>query len=308
MDRATDAVSDPQRRARESRGAGGGARRAAGAWTQVLVLGDLVGYGADPNAVVERVRALPIAAIVRGNHDKVATGLAPVDSFNHVARQAIEWTARVLTPDNLPGWPRCPQGPTPIDDAGGDLPRRAVRRGLLSVRRAGRAARAAGADAAAVPVRAHARAEHLPDRDRRGAERPVPRRAMPRPRLRRSAARRSSTAAPSASRATAIRAPPSACSDTATRTVTARRASPTTSQAAQAKILAAGLPPSLAPAAGARALELVGRLGSGLSRARAAPLSLRGGLASSATRRRRPPRATRGSSRSRSPRSSTPGM
>ena len=49
--------------------------RAAQKHDAVLVLGDLVGYGADPNGVVERVRALAPAAIVRGNHDKVAAGL-----------------------------------------------------------------------------------------------------------------------------------------------------------------------------------------------------------------------------------------
>ena len=87
----------------------------AGEWDQVLVLGDLVGYGADPNAVVEQVRALPVAAMVRGNHDKVAAGLAPVDSFNHVARQAIEWTTAVLTPDNLRWLTALPHGPVAID-------------------------------------------------------------------------------------------------------------------------------------------------------------------------------------------------
>ena len=40
-----------------------------------LVLGDLVGYGADPNAVIDRVQALKPVAMVRGNHDKVACGL-----------------------------------------------------------------------------------------------------------------------------------------------------------------------------------------------------------------------------------------
>ena len=48
---------------------------AAGAWDETLVLGDLVGYGADPNAVVDRVRALEPRGIVRGNHDKAACGL-----------------------------------------------------------------------------------------------------------------------------------------------------------------------------------------------------------------------------------------
>ena len=85
-------------------------------WSKVLVLGDLVGYGADPNAVVERVRALPIAAMVRGNHDKVATGLAAVDSFNPVARHAINWTMRVLTPGSRAWLTALPEGPTPLND------------------------------------------------------------------------------------------------------------------------------------------------------------------------------------------------
>jgi diadenosine tetraphosphatase ApaH/serine/threonine PP2A family protein phosphatase len=88
---------------------------AAGEWDQALVLGDLVGYGADPNGVIDRVRELPVAAMVRGNHDKVAAGLAPTDSFNHVARQAIEWTAAALTPANLQWLAALPQGPVPID-------------------------------------------------------------------------------------------------------------------------------------------------------------------------------------------------
>jgi diadenosine tetraphosphatase ApaH/serine/threonine PP2A family protein phosphatase len=88
---------------------------AAGEWDQALVLGDLVGYGADPNAVIDRIRQLPVAAIVRGNHDKVAAGLAPVDSFNHVARQAIEWTADELTAANLQWLAAMPQGPLPVD-------------------------------------------------------------------------------------------------------------------------------------------------------------------------------------------------
>ena len=88
---------------------------AAGEWDQALVLGDLVGYGADPNAVIDRVRALPIASMVRGNHDKVAAGLAPMDSFNQVARQAIEWTAAALTPANLQWLAAMPQGPLTVD-------------------------------------------------------------------------------------------------------------------------------------------------------------------------------------------------
>jgi diadenosine tetraphosphatase ApaH/serine/threonine PP2A family protein phosphatase len=88
---------------------------AAGRFDRVLMLGDLVGYGADPNAVVERVRALPNMTVIRGNHDKVGAGLEDVDNFNHIARQAIAWTARVLTPDNRAWLSELPQGPVIID-------------------------------------------------------------------------------------------------------------------------------------------------------------------------------------------------
>jgi diadenosine tetraphosphatase ApaH/serine/threonine PP2A family protein phosphatase len=82
----------------------------------VLVLGDLVGYGADPNAVIERVRALPDTTIVRGNHDKVGAGLENVESFNHLARQAIAWTAATLTPPNREWLAGLREGPIAIDD------------------------------------------------------------------------------------------------------------------------------------------------------------------------------------------------
>jgi diadenosine tetraphosphatase ApaH/serine/threonine PP2A family protein phosphatase len=90
--------------------------QAVGPYDQALVLGDLVGYGADPNGVIERVRALPTASIIRGNHDKVASGLDSVESFNYLARQAIEWTAAVLTPDNRDWLAALPKGPLVIDD------------------------------------------------------------------------------------------------------------------------------------------------------------------------------------------------
>lgn len=78
---------------------------------RVLVLGDLVGYGADPNAVIARVRALDGATIIRGNHDKVGAGLEDVKGFNHLARQAISWTAAQLTADNRAWLAALPPGP-----------------------------------------------------------------------------------------------------------------------------------------------------------------------------------------------------
>ena len=44
-------------------------------YDKVLLLGDLVGYGADPNAICERVRDLKPDALIRGNHDKVGSGV-----------------------------------------------------------------------------------------------------------------------------------------------------------------------------------------------------------------------------------------
>jgi predicted phosphodiesterase len=84
-------------------------------YDRVLVLGDLVGYGAQPNEVIDRVRALEPVALIRGNHDKVAAGLEPADGFNPAAQQAAEWTARALTPENREYLASRPVGPIIVD-------------------------------------------------------------------------------------------------------------------------------------------------------------------------------------------------
>lgn len=81
-----------------------------------LVLGDLVGYGADPNAVIEHVCALPNLTVIRGNHDKVGSGLESVRGFNHLARHAIQWTAAEMTADHRRWLAALPQGPVAVDD------------------------------------------------------------------------------------------------------------------------------------------------------------------------------------------------
>jgi predicted phosphodiesterase len=88
----------------------------ADAAEQVVVLGDLVGYGAAPNEVVERVRALNPLVIIRGNHDKVACGLETPDEFNVVARQAVLWTESALTAANRDYLRSLPAGPLPVSD------------------------------------------------------------------------------------------------------------------------------------------------------------------------------------------------
>jgi diadenosine tetraphosphatase ApaH/serine/threonine PP2A family protein phosphatase len=81
-----------------------------------LVLGDLVGYGADPNAVIDRLRDLPSTTFIRGNHDKVGAGIDSVRSFNHLARQAIEWTSATLTAERTTWLAALPRGPMVVDD------------------------------------------------------------------------------------------------------------------------------------------------------------------------------------------------
>lgn len=88
---------------------------AAGSWDRVLVLGDLVGYGAEPNAVVDRVRELAPESVIRGNHDKAACGIDDGSQFNHVARLAAIWTGTQLTPDNRDYIRNLPMGPVAID-------------------------------------------------------------------------------------------------------------------------------------------------------------------------------------------------
>jgi predicted phosphodiesterase len=89
---------------------------AAGSYDRALVLGDLVGYGADPNAVIDRVRALPEVTIIRGNHDKVGAGVETPEGFNAVARSAIQWTYDALTDANRAWLAALPAGPLVVDD------------------------------------------------------------------------------------------------------------------------------------------------------------------------------------------------
>ena len=69
----------------------------AGAVDAVWHLGDVVGYGPDPDAVVERLRSIG-AEGVRGNHDAAACGGSEIDWFNPEARRAMEWTRAAIAP------------------------------------------------------------------------------------------------------------------------------------------------------------------------------------------------------------------
>ncbi len=84
-------------------------------YDHVLVLGDLVGYGAEPNAVIDRVIALEPLVIVRGNHDKVACGIEDADGFNVVAQRAVSWTLANLSPEHREWLAALPRGPEIVD-------------------------------------------------------------------------------------------------------------------------------------------------------------------------------------------------
>ncbi len=71
---------------------------AAGPVDQVWHLGDIVGYGPDPDAVVARLREIE-AVGVRGNHDAAALGGPEIDLFNVDARRAMEWTKSIISPE-----------------------------------------------------------------------------------------------------------------------------------------------------------------------------------------------------------------
>lgn len=64
-----------------------------------VVLGDIVGYNADPDGVIARLMSLPNLTLLAGNHDLAVTGRFDVGIFNRIAADAISWTGEVLSPE-----------------------------------------------------------------------------------------------------------------------------------------------------------------------------------------------------------------
>jgi diadenosine tetraphosphatase ApaH/serine/threonine PP2A family protein phosphatase len=87
---------------------------AAPPYDGVANLGDVVGYGACPNEVVDKARAMG-EIFVRGNHDRACSGLSDASDFNSVAFAAATWTKNTLTDDNRVWVRDLPRGP--ITDA-----------------------------------------------------------------------------------------------------------------------------------------------------------------------------------------------
>src|SRR5215213_3642293 len=72
----------------------------AGSVDAVWHLGDVVGYGPEPDAVVDRLRDVGAVGF-RGNHDAAACGGPEIDSFTPDARRAMEWTRRAVTAETV---------------------------------------------------------------------------------------------------------------------------------------------------------------------------------------------------------------
>src|ERR1700737_4739445 len=90
---------------------------AKGRWDCAVCLGDVVGYGPDPNEVATQIRELG-AFCIRGNHDKAVAELMATEDFNPVAKAAVVWTRQALSQESLDWVKSLPRGPKEIEGIG----------------------------------------------------------------------------------------------------------------------------------------------------------------------------------------------
>ncbi len=87
---------------------------ASGKYDRILCCGDLCDYGPDSNYVIDWARE-NLAAVIRGNHDRVCSGLDTPEEFTELARQSVRWTEEHLTPANRTYLRELQKGPMPVD-------------------------------------------------------------------------------------------------------------------------------------------------------------------------------------------------
>ena len=73
----------------------------AGSVDETWCLGDLVGYGPDPNAVVEEVQEIKNLTCLMGNHDVAVVGRMSLETFNGDAKRSLMYHEKVLTASNI---------------------------------------------------------------------------------------------------------------------------------------------------------------------------------------------------------------
>ena len=87
---------------------------AEGQYDQIICCGDLVGYNPAPGAVVDWTKE-HCAAVIRGNHDKVVSGIDSLEWFNEVAQAAARWTMDELNGEQLQYLRDLPAGPAKME-------------------------------------------------------------------------------------------------------------------------------------------------------------------------------------------------
>jgi predicted phosphodiesterase len=80
-----------------------------------LCLGDVVGYGPNPNEVIDWVTT-HADVVVRGNHDRACSNLSSADSFHPVAQRSSDWTREQLLPGHAEWLSHLPRGPLQVDN------------------------------------------------------------------------------------------------------------------------------------------------------------------------------------------------
>jgi len=83
---------------------------------KLVFLGDLVGYGPNPNEVVDIFSGLKNVYGIRGNHDKVVAELESAALFNPVASESARWAQKIISPGNKEYLKNLPQGPLILDN------------------------------------------------------------------------------------------------------------------------------------------------------------------------------------------------
>lgn len=83
----------------------------AGAVDETWCLGDLVGYGPNPNEVVACLRDLPNLTCMLGNHDAAVIGMMPHEAFNGDARRSLDWQKSQVNEETIRYLRSLPAGP-----------------------------------------------------------------------------------------------------------------------------------------------------------------------------------------------------
>jgi predicted phosphodiesterase len=91
-------------------------RDARGKYDRAVCCGDLCDYGPDSNYAIDWARK-NLAAVVRGNHDRICSGLDTAEQFTEIAQASAFWTMEHLKPANRTYLRELPQGPRIVDNS-----------------------------------------------------------------------------------------------------------------------------------------------------------------------------------------------